>query len=66
MYTDDGNFFQQDFSVFNVQPENGTIVFLPANLIHNATPYYGDEQRIVIAANICLKFKRSPYHLYIY
>ena len=58
MYTDDGNFFQHDFSVFNIQPINGTLVFFPANLMHNATPYYGDEQRIVIAANINVNFKR--------
>tara|TARA_B100000902_G_scaffold11447_1_gene13944 strand:+ start:998 stop:1675 length:678 start_codon:yes stop_codon:yes gene_type:complete len=58
MYTDDGNFFQQDFSVFTIEPHNGQVVFFPANLNHNATPYYGDEQRIVIAANICVKFKR--------
>ena len=51
-------FFQQDFSVFNVQPINGTLVFFPANLMHNATPYYGDEQRIVIAANINVNFKK--------
>jgi len=58
MYTDDGNFFQQDFGVFTIQPENGKVIFFPANLMHNATPYYGDEQRIVIAANICVNFKR--------
>jgi len=31
-------------------------VYFPANLMHNATPYYGDEQRIVIAANIECNF----------
>ena len=52
MYKDFGSFFQQDFVVKEMIPENGKMVFFPANLLHNATPYYGEQMRIVIASNI--------------
>ena len=58
MYTDDGNFFQHSYSLFTPPMNNGGVVFFPANLIHNASPYYGNQTRIVIAANICVNFKR--------
>ena len=52
MYGDLGNFFQKDNTIFEVTPENGRIVFFPANIMHNATPYYGDGRRIVVASNL--------------
>lgn len=58
MYKDDGNFFQHSYSLFTPPMNNGGVVFFPANLIHNASPYYGNQTRIVIAANICVNFKR--------
>jgi hypothetical protein len=58
MYKDDGNFFQHDFELFTINPKNGSVVFFPANLMHNAVPYYGDEQRIVIAANLEISFRK--------
>tara|TARA_B100000085_G_C18386139_1_gene448484 strand:+ start:104 stop:763 length:660 start_codon:yes stop_codon:yes gene_type:complete len=52
MYKDFGNFFQHEFVVKEVTPENGKMVFFPANILHNATPYYGVDTRMVIATNI--------------
>ena len=58
MYSDDGNFFQHDYCLFTLKPTNGMLVLFPANLMHNAKPYYGSGKRIVIAANLCVNFKR--------
>lgn len=52
MYYDLGNFFQQDNTIFEVTPMNGKIVFFPANIMHNATPYFGNGRRIVVASNL--------------
>ena len=35
--------------------DNGGLVLFPANLMHNASPYYRDKKRIVIAANIRIR-----------
>jgi len=60
MYTDFGNFFQHDYSLFTLQPQNGKVVYFPANLWHNAKPFYGTGNRIVVAANICVHKKIIP------
>ena len=54
MYSDLGNFFQHDASLFEITPGNGQMIFFPANIKHNATPYFGDGQRIVVASNLRL------------
>jgi len=37
--------------MINIVPENGKLVLFPGYLMHNATPYEGDEDRLVIAFN---------------
>jgi len=54
MYRDLGNFYQHNSHIFEIPPVNGTMVFFPANIMHNATPYFGDERRIVVASNMRL------------
>jgi len=38
-------------SIMAIPPEEGTLVMFPAWTYHEATPYYGDEDRVVIAFN---------------
>lgn len=54
-YNEDGNFFQHQGDMFFPPMDNGGLVLFPANLMHNASPYYGDKKRIVIAANIRIR-----------
>ena len=41
----------------NIVPKNGKIVLFPGYLMHNATPYTGDTDRIVVAFNSQIKAK---------
>lgn len=51
-YIDFGNFFEHDYAVWSPPMDNGGCLFFPAHLSHNAQPYFGEEDRIVIATNI--------------
>ena len=51
-YIDFGNFFEHEYAVWSPPIENGGCLFFPAHLSHNAQPYFGKEDRIVIATNI--------------
>ena len=51
-YIDFGNFFEHQYAVWSPPMDNGGCLFFPAHLSHNAQPYFGEEDRIVIATNI--------------
>jgi uncharacterized protein (TIGR02466 family) len=46
-----GSFWWNSDSLYGVDPEEGTLVLFPAWLWHDASPYTGKEDRIVVACN---------------
>ena len=38
----------------DITPEDGVLVVFPAYLLHSATPYSGDKDRVVISFNSIL------------
>lgn len=49
LYSDYGSLYQT--SLYAYQPEEGDLFIFPSHIGHNATPYKGDKDRIVIAFN---------------
>jgi len=50
-YSDVGTKYISDFTSFDLAPNDGELIIFPSFIPHSAMPYYGAEDRIVIAFN---------------
>ena len=47
--------------IIDVEPQNGKLILFPGYLLHSATPYFGDDDRIVIAFNAQIHKESESY-----
>ena len=50
-YNDPGSLWINNRMSTSIPPTKGKLIMFPTFLLHNAEPYYGDEDRIVLACN---------------
>lgn len=53
-FSDAGTAYLGQHSVWDFVPKEGQIIIFPSYLKHSALPYFGREDRIVIAFNACI------------
>ena len=47
---------EYSFNGFKIKPKKGSIIIFPSYLQHSVEPYYGDKNRITVAANFRFHF----------
>ncbi len=55
-YLDAGSYYLNESGIWDVEPIEGQIIVFPSYLKHSALPYFGQQDRIVIAFNARVDF----------
>jgi len=58
---DSGSEWFEDNFAYNFQPKDGTLILFPGWLPHDACPYQGEKDRIVVSINSNFYYKRQHY-----
>jgi len=54
-WEDESNEYLTSLGILEFEAQNGGCIFFPSFISHNSTPYFGDEDRIVISCNITVR-----------